>query len=98
MVRLPRDITPGQAARRALLADFAIALLLTLAAVALAAGIGVVGFFALLVFLVTVAWAAVERTVRTVLRVRARHRAPDIRLDRNESIRPDRRHGSSQAR
>lgn len=68
MVRLPRDITPGQAARRALLADLAIAIGLSLLAIALAAGIGVVGFLGLLVLLAVVAWIAVEAAVRGLLR------------------------------
>jgi uncharacterized protein (DUF58 family) len=65
---LPRNISPGQAARRALLGDLAIAALLTLAAIAFAAGIGVVGFFALLVLLVALVWIAAEATLKALLR------------------------------
>ncbi|MBA3865570.1 MAG: hypothetical protein H0X42_04365 [Solirubrobacterales bacterium] len=78
MRRLPREITPGAAARRTLLADCLIALVLALAAIALAAGIGVVGFAALLVLLVLVLWIAVEAGVRRVLR-RRRRSAPPVR-------------------
>lgn len=69
-MKLPRDITPGQAARRALLADLTIAMVVALLAIALAAGIGVAGFLALLVLLVVVAWIAVEAAVRSLLRRR----------------------------
>jgi uncharacterized membrane protein len=68
---LPRDITPGQAARRALLGDLAIAALLMGIAIAFAAGIGVVGFFALLVLLVVVVWIVVEAAVKALLRRRS---------------------------
>jgi uncharacterized membrane protein YhiD involved in acid resistance len=70
MVRLPRDITTGARARRALLADTLAAALLALVAILVSAGIGVVGFGALAVFLVLVAWAAVEFLLRLILRRR----------------------------
>ena len=63
---LPRDISPGTAARRSLLADLLIAIVIALLAIQLAAGIGVVGFVALLTILVLVLWIAVEATVRGV--------------------------------
>jgi hypothetical protein len=65
-VRLPRDISAGAASRRALLADLLAAVVLALAAIALASGIGVVGFGALLVLLGLVAWLAVEAAVRAI--------------------------------
>ena len=64
VVRLPRDISPGAAARRSLLADFLIALVLALLAIALAAGIGVVGFAATLILLVLLFWLGIEATLR----------------------------------
>jgi hypothetical protein len=64
MVRLPREITPGAAARRSLLADFLIALVLALVAIQLAAGIGVVGFAALLVLLVLLLSIGIEAALR----------------------------------
>jgi hypothetical protein len=70
VVSLPRDITPGAAARRSLLADFLIALVLALVAIALAAGIGVVGFAALLLLLVLLLWIGIEAAVRRGLRRR----------------------------
>jgi hypothetical protein len=63
-VRLPREITPGAATRRALLVDCLVALTLALVAIILAAGIGVVGFAALLVALVLVLWIGVEAGLR----------------------------------
>jgi hypothetical protein len=64
MVRLPRDVTPGAGARRSLLADSLVALLLAVVAIQLAAGIGVVGFVALLVLLLLLLWIGVEAVVR----------------------------------
>ncbi len=64
MVSLPRDISPGAAARRALLADLLIALALALLAFQLAAGVGVVGFIALLATLVMLVWIGVEAAIR----------------------------------
>jgi hypothetical protein len=64
MVSLPRDISPGAAARRSLLADFLIALALALLAFQFAAGIGVVGFLALLAALIILLWIFVEAIVR----------------------------------
>lgn len=61
---LPRDISPGAAARRALLADLLIALALALLAFQLAAGVGVVGFIALLTTLVLLVWIGVEAAIR----------------------------------
>ncbi|MCW2987990.1 MAG: hypothetical protein JWM24_928 [Solirubrobacterales bacterium] len=74
-MRLPRDITPGAAARRALLADLAIAIGLALVALLLAAGIGVVGFVALPVLLVLLAWITIEAVVRGS-RQRSSRRSP----------------------
>ncbi|HEY5054074.1 MAG TPA: hypothetical protein VII45_11770 [Solirubrobacterales bacterium] len=75
-MRLPREISPGAAARRALLADLLIALALALAAIALAAGIGIVGFAALLVLLALGAWTGVEAAIR---RLRRPPRSPTSR-------------------
>ena len=71
-MKLPRNITQAQAARRALLADLAIAFVLAILALSIAAGIGVVGFLALLVLLAVLAWIALEATVRALLRRRSR--------------------------
>jgi NhaP-type Na+/H+ or K+/H+ antiporter len=60
VVRLPRDVTPGAGARRSLLVDSLIALLLAMVAILLAAGIGVVGFVALLVLLLLLLWIGIE--------------------------------------
>jgi hypothetical protein len=74
-VKLPRDIRPGAAARRALLADLLIAICIALAALLLAAGVGVVGFVALPVLLVLLAWITIEAVVRGS-RQRSSRRSP----------------------
>jgi hypothetical protein len=70
VVRLPREITPGAAARRPPLADTLIALALALTAITLAAGIGVVGFAALLVLLVLLLWIGLETVLGNAIRWR----------------------------
>jgi hypothetical protein len=82
VVSLPRDISPGTAARRSLLADLLAAIALALLAFQLAAGIGVVGFLALLTILVLVLWIAVEATIHRVAR---RKRAGRSRHDRGRA-------------
>lgn len=67
-MRLPQDISAGARSRRALLADTLIALGLTALAILLAAGIGVVGFVALLTVVILVAWIGAEAAVRRVWR------------------------------
>jgi hypothetical protein len=64
MVRL----RPAQ--RKALLVDLLCALALAAAAIATAAGIGVVGFFAALTVLALLLWVGIEAGVRWVLRAR----------------------------
>jgi hypothetical protein len=70
-VRLPREISPGAAARRTLLADVLIALAVALLAFLLAAGIGIVAFVALPTLLVLLAWIATEAAVRGARRRRS---------------------------
>lgn len=70
MVGLPREISPGARSRRAFLADLLVAIALAMVAIILAAGIGVVGFFALLALLVLSAWSGLEVAIRSVLRRR----------------------------
>ncbi len=64
MVTLPRDISPGTAARRSLLGDLLVAIALALLAFQLASGIGVVGFVALLTIVVLLLWIGVEAALR----------------------------------
>jgi NhaP-type Na+/H+ or K+/H+ antiporter len=64
VVSLPRDISPGTAARRSFLADLLVAIALAVLAFQLAAGIGVVGFLALLATLVLLLWIGVEAAIR----------------------------------
>jgi membrane protein implicated in regulation of membrane protease activity len=77
-VRLPHDITPGAAARRALLADLLIAICIALVALLLAAGVGVVGFVALPVLLLLLAWIAIEAVVRSARRRSSRRSSPAV--------------------
>jgi NhaP-type Na+/H+ or K+/H+ antiporter len=76
VVSLPRDISPGTAARRSLLADLLIAIALAALSFQLAAGIGVVGFLALLAILVLVLWIVVEAAIRKAAKRRMGRRSP----------------------
>ncbi len=60
----PRRITPGARARRALLIDTAVAIVLAVVAFSLAAGLGVIGFLGLPLLLVGLAWIGFERLFR----------------------------------
>jgi len=68
-----KRLTPGARARRALLVDAIAAALLAALALSLAAGLGVVAFFALPLFLLGLLWIGIERLVRRLKR-------PAIRL------------------
>jgi hypothetical protein len=63
-VRLPRHVSPAAARRRSLLLDAALGVTIGLLAIVAAAGIGVVGFFALLCAVVVVPWYLIEGGVR----------------------------------
>ncbi len=69
-MRLPREVSPAAAARRSLLFDVLIGLAIAIAAIIVAAGIGVVGFFALLCALVIVPWYLLEGGLRAARRRR----------------------------
>lgn len=69
---LPRDISPGTAARRSLLTDLLVAGAIALLAFQVAAGIGVVGFIALLTILAIVIWIAVEAAIHRATKRRTR--------------------------
>lgn len=69
-----RRLTPGARARRALLLDAIAAALLAALVLSLAAGLGVVAFFALPIFLVGLLWIGVERLVRRLRRPAIRPR------------------------
>jgi len=71
MVRLAQDISPGAGARRSLLADLAIAIAIALLALQLAAGVGVVGFFAILTLLPLLLWIGIEAAIHSATRRRA---------------------------
>jgi len=59
-----RRDTPGARARRALLADLLLAAAIAALALSLAAGLGVVGFFALPLLLIGLLWFGAERAAR----------------------------------
>ena len=71
-MRLPRNISAAAAARRALLFDAILGLLIAIAAIVVAAGIGVVGFFALLCACVVIPWSLIEGSLRAARRRRER--------------------------
>jgi hypothetical protein len=60
-VRLPRNISPAAAERRSLLFDAVLGVLIGISAIVIAAGIGVVGFFALLCILAVIPWYLFDR-------------------------------------
>jgi hypothetical protein len=64
-------MTPGARARRALLIDVVAAVAIAALILSLAAGLGVVAFFALPLLLLGLLWIAVERLVLRLRRRRA---------------------------
>jgi hypothetical protein len=85
MVKLPRDISTAAAARRSLLADAFLAMLLALIAIVLAAGIGVVGFVAALVLLAILVWISVEAAARGLIR-RLRRQPDGSRASKTDAV------------
>lgn len=71
-MKLPRNVSPAAAERRSLLLDAALGVLIGLFAIVIAAGIGVVGFFALLCALLIVPWYLIEGGLRSTRRRRRR--------------------------
>lgn len=69
----PRRISPAARARRALLMDVLAAVVLAVLVLSVAAGLGVVGFFGLPLFLAGLLWIGAERLLA---RGRARRAAP----------------------
>ncbi|HEX8754123.1 MAG TPA: hypothetical protein VF731_11975 [Solirubrobacterales bacterium] len=70
MSRMPQRISPGARARRALLFDFIVAVVIALVVLQVTAGLGVVAFFGLPLFLIGLLWLAVEAAVRRLRRPR----------------------------
>ncbi len=60
-MRVPRRISPAARARRALLVDLVVAVVLAAIVLRLASGLGVVGFFGVPVLLVGLLWIGGER-------------------------------------
>ncbi|HEY2716901.1 MAG TPA: hypothetical protein VGI73_11850 [Solirubrobacterales bacterium] len=77
-MRLPRDVAPAARARRALLFDGLAALALTVVAMLISAGVGILGFAGALVAILLLAWVAIEFVGLAVCRrsPRARRRRP----------------------
>ena len=69
-MRPPRNIAPAAARRRELLVDVTLGLVLAVAAIIVAAGVGVVGFFALLAALALVPWYLLDGRHRRARRRR----------------------------
>jgi hypothetical protein len=63
-VRVPRNVSPAAARRRSLLVDVALGTLTGIVAIVVAAGIGVVGFLALVGALIVASCYLVEGGVR----------------------------------
>jgi hypothetical protein len=63
-VKLPDNISPAAARRRALLADLTIAVAIAIATITIAAGLGVVGVAAMITLLTLLAWRGVEALLR----------------------------------
>jgi hypothetical protein len=70
MVKLPKDISPGAAARRSLLVDSAVAAILGVSALVFCAGLGIVGVIALSTLLLLAPWYGAEACLRLVRRRR----------------------------
>jgi hypothetical protein len=64
VVRLPRNVSPAAARRRSLLVDALIGIAIGICAIVAAAGVGVVGFFALICVLIIVPWYLLEGGIR----------------------------------
>ena len=67
-MRLPHNVSPAAARRRSLLVDVVLGILIGIVAISFAAGIGVVGFFALACALVVVSWYLIEGGLRIARR------------------------------
>jgi hypothetical protein len=68
VVRLPREITPAAAARRALLGDLTAAVVLAAIALLSAAGVGVVAVIAIGVLFALTLWLGAELLLRRLRR------------------------------
>lgn len=69
-MRPPRNVSPAAARRRSLLFDALLGIAIGVCALVVAAGVGVVGFFALLCALVLVPWYLLEGGIRGARRRR----------------------------
>jgi uncharacterized membrane protein len=69
-VRPPRNVSPAAARRRSLLVDALLGIAIGIGAIVAAAGIGVVGFFALICLLIVIPWYLLEGGLRGARRRR----------------------------
>lgn len=69
-MRPPRNVSPAAEARRSWLIDVTLGFAVALLAIIVAAGIGVVGFIALLCAIVLAAWFLIEGGLRRARRRR----------------------------
>ena len=69
-MRPPRNVSPAAARHRSLLVDALIGIAIGICAIVVAAGVGVVGFFALICVLIIVPWYLVEGGLRCTRRRR----------------------------
>jgi hypothetical protein len=60
LVKLPDNISPAAARRRALLADLTVAVVIAIAVIAVAAGLGIVGVAAVVTLLALLVWRGGE--------------------------------------
>ena len=63
-MKVPRHVSPAAARRRSLLVDCLIGVAIGICALVVAAGVGVVGFFALICALVLLPWYLIEGGIR----------------------------------
>ena len=74
-MRVPRHVSPAAARRRSLLVDALLGVAIGICAIVIAAGIGVVGFFAFLVILIIAPWYLLEGGLRSARRRRGSTRS-----------------------
>jgi hypothetical protein len=72
--RRARGLSPGVRARRALAVDVLVGAIIAAIALSIAAGLGVIAFFAVPILLLGLVWIGAERLVGALLRGRRRGR------------------------
>lgn len=92
-MRPPHNVSPAAARRRSLLVDVVLGVAVGICAIIVAAGIGVVGFFAFLCLLIIAPWYLLEGGFRSARRHRGATRSggPRPRLGANGAHRTEER-------